>query len=65
MFFDFSDAAKRVGLSRERVEQLVGRFQAEFPGDEMMVELHTLRAILSIERGEVTLDEILRQEVPK
>jgi hypothetical protein len=61
----FSDAAKRVGLSPERVEQIVRQFRAEFPGDEMMVELHTVRAILSIERGEVTLDEILRQEVPK
>ena len=65
MFFDYSAAAKRVGLSPEKVEQLVGRFRAEFPGDEMMVELHTLRAGLSIERGEVTLDEILREEVPR
>jgi hypothetical protein len=65
MFFDYSDAARRAGLSPERIKQLVSRFRLEFPGDEMMIELHALRAVLSIERGEVTLDDILREEVPR
>jgi len=29
-----------------------------------MAELHILRAILAVERGDASLDEILRQEVP-
>jgi hypothetical protein len=34
--------------------------RAEFPSDEMMVELHVLRTILAVERGDVTMEEILR-----
>jgi hypothetical protein len=47
------------------VHQLCGLSRAEFPSDEMMAELHILRAILSIERGDTTLEEILRQEVTR
>lgn len=64
MFFDYVTAAKRVGIPQEKVDQLCDLFRAEFPYDEMMVELHILRAIMSIERGDATLDEILTQKVP-
>ena len=36
--------------------------RAEFPDDEMMAELHILRAVLAVERGEVSLDDILRKK---
>jgi hypothetical protein len=34
--------------------------RAEFPSDEMMVELHVLRTILAVERGDVTLPEVFQ-----
>lgn len=61
MLFDYVTAAKRAGVSAEDLERLTLMIRAEFPGDEMMAELHILRAILSVERGDVTLDEILHQ----
>jgi hypothetical protein len=59
MVFDYVTAAKRVGISPEDLERLIALTSAEFPSDEMMVELHVLRAILAVERGDVTLREIL------
>jgi hypothetical protein len=60
MVFDYVTAAKRVGISPEDLERLIALTRAEFPSDEMMVELHVLRAILAVERGDVTLREVLQ-----
>jgi hypothetical protein len=61
MTFDYVTAAERVGISAEDLARLASMMRAEFPSDEMMAELHILRAILSVERGDATLEEILRQ----
>lgn len=63
MIFDYLTAAKRAGIPQDKLNQLSALVRAEFPSDEMMAELHILRAILSIERGDTTLDEILTQKV--
>lgn len=63
MIFDYIAAARRAGIAPDRLERLSALIRSEFPSDEMMAELHILRAILSIQRGETTLDDILRQEV--
>jgi hypothetical protein len=63
MFFDYVSAADRAGITRQMLEQLRKVFYAEFPDDEMMAELHLLRAVLSIERRDTTIDEILSQTV--
>lgn len=65
MLFDYLSAARRAGIPQEKLDQLCAFFRAEFPSDEMMAELHILRAILSVEHGVATLDEILRQEVTR
>ncbi len=61
MIFDYAGAATRVGVSAEDLGRLAAMMHAEFPSDEMMAELHILRAILSVERGDATLEEILGQ----
>jgi len=61
--FDYVAAARRVGISGDKLERLVALARAEFAGDETMAELHILRGILVVERGDASLDEILRQEV--
>ena len=63
MIFDYLTAAKRAGIPADKLERLCALARAEFPSDEMMVELHILRAILAVERGDTTLEEILSQEV--
>lgn len=61
MMFDYADAAKRAGIPGDKLDCLLNLMRAEFPDDETMAELHVLRAVLSVERGEASLEEILRQ----
>ena len=63
MIFDYLTAAKRAGIPADKLERLCALARAEFPSDDMMAELHILRVILSIERGDTTLEEVLRQEI--
>ena len=63
IFFDYVSVANRLGIPAKVLEQLQKVFCAEFPDDKMMAELHLLRAVLSIERGDTTIDEILNQTV--
>lgn len=65
MIFDYFTAAKRAGIPADKLERLCAIVRAEFPSDEMMAELHILRAILAVERGDATLAEILSQEATK
>ena len=62
MTFDYNTAATRAGIPASKVERLVALISAEFPDDEMMTELHVLRAILAVEQGAASLEEILGQE---
>ena len=64
MMFDFRTAARRNGVADADLEQICRRVRQEFPYDEMLFELHVLRAMLAIEHGFVTLDELLRSEPP-
>jgi len=65
MIFDYTTAAKRAGIPADKLERLCTVIRAEFPLDEMMAELHILRAILAVERGDATLDQVLSQEAAK
>jgi hypothetical protein len=64
VIFDYLTAAKRVGISPDQLERLCAIIRVEFPSDEMMAELHILRAIQSIERGDTTIEAILNQDAP-
>lgn len=59
MMFDYATVARRAGVSEAQLERLCTLVRAEFPSDEMMAELHILRALLAIERGDTTLEEVL------
>lgn len=63
MIFDYKTATARAGIPGSKLDRLVALICAEFPDDEMMAELHVLRAILAVERGAVSLDEILGRQV--
>ena len=61
MMFDYLNAARRVGLTDIQLDQLCNQVRSEFPDDEMMFELHVLRAILAVESGRVSLDQVLKE----
>ena len=60
MVFDYVAAAKRAGIGPEDLDRLVVLTRVEFPRDEMMVELHVLRTVQAVERGDVALSDVLR-----
>ena len=62
MIFDYVAAARRAGISQEALDRVCALVRAEFPADDMMAELHILRIILSVERGDATLEAILGSE---
>lgn len=64
MLFDYVAAAERVGIPQDKLDRLCALVRAEFPDDEMMAELHILRAILAVERGDTTLEEVLSHPIP-
>jgi len=45
--FDYNKAAIEAGVAQDVLTQIVSDAQAEFPFDEMMRELHIIRAINS------------------
>ena len=63
MIFDYKTAAARAGIPSAKLDRLTALMRAEFPDDETMAELHVLRAILAVEQGAASLEEILGQEV--
>lgn len=65
MFFDYVTIAKRAGISREELAQLREVIYSEFRSDEMMADLHLLRVVRSVERGDATIEEILSQPVER
>ncbi len=58
--FDYRVAAQRAGIADEDVARLCQVVRDEFPDDEMMFELHVLRAVLAIESGQITLEQALK-----
>ena len=59
LMFDYRTVARRNGISDADLERICRLVRTEFPHDEMLFELHVLRAILAIEHGYTTLPEVL------
>lgn len=61
-YFDWQKTAQEAQIPPEKVEELSHLIRREFPHDEMMFELHVLRACAAIRDGALTLEEALRAE---
>lgn len=59
-FFDIEKAAKESGLSQEVLNQIKADVRQEFQHDEMMYELHILRAIETEKTKQFTSQEKVR-----
>ncbi len=58
-YFDYELAAREAGISDDLLEAIKRNMRCEFPDDEMLWELHVLRACNVVRDGLVTLDEVL------
>lgn len=61
-YFDYKSVAKQANIPVEKLDALQKLVRQEFPQDDMMYELHLLRACMAIREGHTTIDEALRQE---
>ncbi len=60
--FAFEDVARQAGLSADDMARLHEAVRREFPNDEMMFELHMVRACMAIRDGQITLQDALRSD---
>ena len=61
-YFDYEQVAREAKIPADKMAELCRLVRQEFPWDEMMYELHLLRACLAIRDGHVTVEEVLRPE---
>lgn len=61
--FNLEETKRESGLSAPKLAQLEERVRREFEGDEMMFDLHLVRALKALKEGWVTLEEALAESV--
>ena len=61
-YFDYEKMARKAQIPPEKLEELSRLTRQEFPRDDMMYELHLLRACMAIQAGVLTLEQALRPE---
>ncbi len=59
-FFDFEKVALEASIPPDKLDKLRHLIRQEFPRDEMMYELHLLRACMAVKNGILTVEEALR-----
>ena len=57
--FDLETVAQEAGISREDLETIKQAIRDEFPNDDMMWELHVLRACSAIRDGAATMADVI------
>lgn len=58
-YFDYTRAAREANLSESDLRALIAVFEADYPDDLMLRELHVLRACNAVIRGLTTIRQIL------
>ncbi len=61
-YFDFEKVGRDAGLARAQMDALCGAMRREFPTDDMMYELHVLRACIAVRDGLASAAEVLPSE---
>ena len=60
-YFDYESAAREADLTEEQLAAVKEAVRQEFPNDDMMWELHVLRACLAIRDGHATVEDVTRR----
>lgn len=58
-YFDYESAAGEAGLTEDQLAAVKEAVRNEFPTDDMMWELHVMRACLAIRDGHATLEDVV------
>jgi len=61
-YFDFKRLAREAGIPADKMEELCQSIRREFPKDDMMYELHVMRACMAIRDGYISLEDAIRVE---
>ena len=61
-YFDYNPVARQAGIPDEKLATLCQWLRREFPADDMLYELHVLRACMAIRDGLTSLEEVLAAE---
>jgi hypothetical protein len=62
MMFNYEAIAKRINLPEDRLSEIGKIIRKDFPRDEMMFELHMLRVLMALERKDLTLEDLFKEE---
>ena len=60
-YFDYETIARQAGVSVDKLARLVESLAEAEPNDPMLAELHTLRAVMAIKEGRLTIEEALNE----
>jgi len=61
-YFDYQPVAEEAGISARDLEELRRQVRNEFPNDDMLFELHMLRACNTVRDGIATIQQILHDD---
>jgi hypothetical protein len=61
-YFDYRSVAEEAGIPPDKLEEIARMVRIEFPTDDMLYELHVLRACMAIRDGYVSLEDALKPE---
>jgi hypothetical protein len=61
-FFAYQKVAREAGLTDDQLNQLAQVIRADYPNDEMLYELHMLRACRAIRDRDISFDEALAND---
>lgn len=62
-YFNYEKVAKEANITPDEIEKLCSLIRKEFPFDEMMYELHVLRACMSIRDGHFAINDFINYTV--
>ncbi|HEY3319802.1 MAG TPA: hypothetical protein VGP72_04925 [Planctomycetota bacterium] len=62
-YFDYEKVAREIGIPADKLALLCEIFRRDYPRDQMLFELHVLRACMAVRDGLTTLDAILKPEM--
>jgi hypothetical protein len=62
--FAWEDVAAEAGITPEQLAEIERLVRDEFPHDDMLYELHVLRACRAVRDGYCTVDQMIQQSEP-
>ncbi len=63
-YYDYERIAREAGISADDLERLCRLIRLDFPHDDMMYELHVMRACKIVRDGPYTMEQIVADLTP-